>query len=397
MLASQPDGDEAFIAQVTDALRHLYDPSALMRSLLGEQLAPLSVSAEARGRFLRTALLEAIESLNPGPGVPFRSPASRSYDALRLHYVEGRTVEEVARELAVSERQAYRDIRKGETDVAATLWGRRRLAQQEPLPSAATSLRQEVERLQFSPATTPLREALSQARASVAPLAERLRVSIHLASPPDLAVHAHPAGLRQCLIAILSYAAQCGSERVVVEVAAGNGNAEVHVSCLTSKKPDHASLANLLATAHTLAQTIGAELSTKLERTETRLLLRLPTPAPATILIIDDNEGLLQLFQRYLADSNCHTLGATSATEGLRLARELQLSAIVLDVLMPDTDGWALLGQLKSDPATASTPVVVCSVFNDPQLALALGAAAFISKPVSRAQLLRALAALGLP
>ncbi|MGQ9555494.1 MAG: response regulator [Anaerolineae bacterium] len=397
MLASQPDGDEAFLTHIADALRHLYDPSALMRSPLGEQLAPLSVSAEARGRFLRTALLEAIESLNPGLGVPFRSPASRSYDALRLHYVEGRTVEEVARELAVSERQAYRDIRKGEADVAAALWERRRPAQQEPLPSAATSLRQEVERLQLSPATASLREAISQAMASVAPLAERLRVSLHLAETPDLAVQAHPAGLRQCLIALLSYAVQCGSERVAVEVAAGNGNAEVHVSCLTSKKPDHASLANLLATAHTLAQTIGAELRTRLERTETRLLLRLPTPAPATILIIDDNEGLLQLFQRYLADSNCRPVGANNATEGLRLARELQPSAIVLDVLMSDTDGWALLGQLKSDPATASTPVVVCSVFNDPQLALALGAAAFISKPVSRAQLLRALAALGLP
>ena len=69
------ENNEGFVAQVADALRHLYDPSALMRSSLGGELASLSVSAEARGRFLRTALLEAVESLNPGPRVPFRSPA----------------------------------------------------------------------------------------------------------------------------------------------------------------------------------------------------------------------------------------------------------------------------------------------------------------------------------
>jgi CheY-like chemotaxis protein len=63
----------------------------------------------------------------------------------------------------------------------------------------------------------------------------------------------------------------------------------------------------------------------------------------------------------------------------------------VLDVMMPEQDGWTLLGQLREHPTTRGVPIIVCTILPQEQLALTLGAAEFIRKPVSRKTLLSAL------
>lgn len=64
---------------------------------------------------------------------------------------------------------------------------------------------------------------------------------------------------------------------------------------------------------------------------------------------------------------------------------------ILLDVMMPHQDGWQVLQRLQAQVGTQHIPVIVCSVFDDPELARSLGAVDFLPKPVSRLQLLRAL------
>ena len=63
---------------------------------------------------------------------------------------------------------------------------------------------------------------------------------------------------------------------------------------------------------------------------------------------------------------------------------------ILLDVLLPRQDGWIILKALKSQARTAHIPVVVCSVIAQPELALALGAAEVLTKPISPEALLAA-------
>lgn len=385
-----------FTGQVAEALRRLYDPSGLLRSPLLEWLIPPDSSPERRSRALRALLLETIESLNPGPKVSFRSLSARSYQAIRLHYVDGHTVAEVSRLLALSLRQAYRDIRRGEADIAMLLWQRRLHRDEEALPSPSQALRQEIERLPLSPTSVSLRQALREAGESVISLAQSAGIALSLELADDFTVRADPTGLRQCLTAVLSYAVQLGAGQIGVSAGREGEVVLLQVRCSAIVGERLGQLASLLATARTLAEAIGAELHSWSDGRQAHLCLRLPSAGPATIIVIDDNEGLPQLFQRYLSESNCDVLGATDAAEGLRLAQECPATAIVLDILMPGTDGWALLAQLKANPAIASVPVIVCSVFNDPGLARSLGAAAFISKPVSQASLLQALADLGL-
>ena len=66
-------------------------------------------------------------------------------------------------------------------------------------------------------------------------------------------------------------------------------------------------------------------------------------------------------------------------------------SIIVLDVMLPDMDGWELLAHLHEHPPTRSIPILVCSVVREEELALALGAKLYLSKPVRRQQFIQAL------
>jgi CheY-like chemotaxis protein len=59
--------------------------------------------------------------------------------------------------------------------------------------------------------------------------------------------------------------------------------------------------------------------------------------------------------------------------------------------MMPDMDGWEVLQRLRNHPATQHTAVIICSVFDDPELAYALGASSFLSKPVKREDIIKAL------
>jgi CheY-like chemotaxis protein len=110
-----------------------------------------------------------------------------------------------------------------------------------------------------------------------------------------------------------------------------------------------------------------------------------------TVLVIDDDPAVRDLLQRLLAREGYRVLPAAGGEEGLRLARAARPDAITLDVLMPGTDGWAVLAALKADPALADIPVVMLTIADDKALGFALGAVEYLTKPVDRAQLLRVL------
>src|SRR5207245_11462484 len=80
-----------------------------------------------------------------------------------------------------------------------------------------------------------------------------------------------------------------------------------------------------------------------------------------------------------------------SGVEGITAARQHRPRAILLDILLPDMDGWEVLRQLKADPDLRQIPVVVVTVVDERKLGFALGAADYLLKPIDKDALLRAL------
>jgi len=115
----------------------------------------------------------------------------------------------------------------------------------------------------------------------------------------------------------------------------------------------------------------------------------------SAVLIVDDDRASLDLMTAYLAGFATTVLRAADGVEALRLARRHHPAAVVLDIRLPRKDGWDVLTELKADPVTTDIPVVVASIVDDRSRGLALGAAAYLLKPIRRDQLLEALRRVG--
>ncbi|MCK6505081.1 response regulator [Myxococcota bacterium] len=103
---------------------------------------------------------------------------------------------------------------------------------------------------------------------------------------------------------------------------------------------------------------------------------------PADVLIIDDDPLACDLAERVLAQLGLRAGVAHSGAQGLAMARRRPPRLVLLDVLMPGMDGWAVLDALRKDPALREVPVVLTSVLDEGELGFALGVAGHLSKPI---------------
>lgn len=370
-----------FVEQVKQVLEHLYDFPYLQQHPLTRAITESSDTTEVASQRLRREFIAAIETLNPGSAIPFRAPQARLYNLLHLRYVEGMTVQETASELGISTRQAYRDLRQGEKSVAALLWAQRETdtpAPKEVRARHVSSVQAEMNRLDTHPRPTDVGTLLKNAQKSVGQLAAKNEIDLLMELPVEpITVSTDPAMAQQMLVSTLSQVIQHSLP----------GQLSVHLS----KTPEQVTIVLQYTTednppAISQVQTQLAErLGWDTEQTHhppniytTNLLI--PAHGP-TILVIDDNEGLVDLLDRYLTGHACRVVAATSGSEGLRLAYKIKPDAIILDVMMPEMDGWEVLQRLR---AKSEVPVVICSLFNDPELAQSLGASLFLPKPVRR-------------
>jgi len=125
-----------------------------------------------------------------------------------------------------------------------------------------------------------------------------------------------------------------------------------------------------------------------------KLKVKLPESHNGTtetkILAVDDDPVNLALMKGILSKHGFTPLLANSAADGIQLARSEQPDLILLDVMMPEMDGYQACRILKTDPATADIPVIFCSAMDqtdDAVRGLELGAEDFVTKPVNEKEL----------
>ena len=101
-----------------------------------------------------------------------------------------------------------------------------------------------------------------------------------------------------------------------------------------------------------------------------------------TVLVIDDDPMVQHLLRGQLESEHFRMLSAVDGIEGLTLAREARPAVIILDIHLPRLDGWAVLNELKSDPALSGIPVIMMSVEEERSRGFSFGACEYLVKPV---------------
>ncbi len=400
---------ELFASYVKDALRDLYSPGQLQIHPLVELLVAQNVAQETRGQYLRQVILEAIESLRPAEKVAFSRPEWLGYRVMWLRYVEALEPLEICRQLGLGRTSFYAYHRQALEAVISLLWERYQrqqtllkgqsvteaqlapteLAREEAIRAAHSSERQSVS----------LSAMLESVKETILPLARNYGLELRVHTPTTLPnTFADPAILRQIFLSVLTEA---------IGLAAGN---TLELSVTLSDTHTLWKLCGLAASKvakrdleHSTGFVVSRELLQVyqgrlwLERDEhgaPTLLLKVPIARPKTILIIDDNADTLELYRRYLLPRGFTLRVARNSDEVRASLKDALPDLILLDVLMPQQDGWDILQRLKTTPETAKVPVIICSVLSQPHLALALGAAKVLQKPIDQGTLVQAVQAL---
>jgi len=411
---------ERFREHVKEALAHLYDGPYLETHPLAALLTPQH-TGEVRGHALQRTLQEAIQALKPNADLPYESLAWRKYRYLYLRYVQSLSAPEIASDLGISPRQARRYSQEALAAVTQILWDRFEgvLWQNDGLPSGrqaqteragdaragitsvSAAVDQEVALVEATAteAAVPVGELLMGVVSTIRPLAERWGVGLEASLPADLPSAAiERTMLRQALLSVLSLSLELAGAAVElsVEPVADEPVLRLLVRCQTAVAPgrllDRLRADDRWRIAQHLLEARGGGLEAWPELAgQVTVCLRVPTARDSTVLIVEDNPDAILLYRRYLGDSPFRVVAAADGGRAVECAEAEQPAAIILDVMMPGRDGWEVLQVLKSHPSTRHIPVVVCSVLKERDLALALGAAEFLVKPISRPDLLRAL------
>jgi signal transduction histidine kinase/CheY-like chemotaxis protein len=114
----------------------------------------------------------------------------------------------------------------------------------------------------------------------------------------------------------------------------------------------------------------------------------LPDPRRVPVLVIEDSPEERLVYEKFLKGSSFQVVPTATVRQARQVLSALRPAAIVLDILLRGEDAWSLLAELKEQEATRDIPIIVVTAVDDPHKGLALGADAYIVKPVERRRLL---------
>lgn len=404
---------DEFQHHLHELLTHLYDPIYQPPAAL---LQMLGAAPHAGFAGLQSIAKAAIAQLAPTSDTPSSARSRRFYDLLSYRYVQELTQEETAERLGITPRHLRREQQQAIQALAQQLWeawysmaAERNPQQRAVEPSAVSGqptamaswqaqVYQEVARLQQGApsAAADISTTFAGVIKVSEPLAMRHGVRLRVAPPPPIdqttnggrLLAIHPSALRQILLtAIERLCQEMSTGEIILSHAVKAQQIEITIegTPLPNPQPLTTALMDELAVAYQgriTCQTTAIAISFQLQ---------LPSADKITVLVIDDNDDLVHFYQRYTAFTRYELVQVAQGQHAVALAKALQPALIVLDVMLPDLDGWELLAQLHEDSTTATIPVLICSVIQRAELATALGAAASLTKPVDRQTFITAL------
>ncbi len=390
--------EEPSNSDLRHALNHLHDPDCLRCSPLARHLGlePGDDLADA----LRTVLEEAVSAFRPAASSAVDSKSWRHYQILYGCYVERVTQQVVADRLGITPRHLRREQREALDALGGYLRLRYDLTS-EHQGSPGLSPRVLQEEVELNREMHWLADSLQDRSCAVGPvlreamelatgLARQRSVSLSLSGHESIPPVAIPSTvLQQATLNLITAAirnlpaggrlrlfVQTEEERVAILVTATEsaGRAWSHLEALDTA----------VAMSSRLLELFDGEL--ELARVDDILVAKVVVPAVdqrVTVFAVEDNVDTLDLWRRYVQGTPFSLVAETNPERAIDRALGLRPALIVLDVMMPGIDGWELLRAMREHPALAATPIVVCTVLPQRDLALSLGASDFVQKPTT--------------
>jgi len=382
---------------VKDALVNLYDPVRLQSHELTQILALPRLDGTTDSETLRRYLRERIDLLRPPRTVPQNTRAWLGHQVLLLHYVRCLSLDEVCHDLNISQATFYRRQREATEALSSIVWDE---LNSGPRPAAALATAEPEHTRQRAialasrmPAQSVIMTALMEGVAqTIARLAKGEGVALNMAVAEDLPdIWADEAMVRQALLALLSECVcRADGDRVVLEAGYKRNEVVVRIRMPGSSSRALTEIAGsqTYRTGIELLRVYRGRVSIAHKANLPSVCIGLSARQPQSVLIVDDDQETVNLYTRYLDRADYVVESANTAdAAGVALARSVP-DLVLLDVLLPRRDGWTVLNTLRSTPTTARVPVIVCSVIEQPELAISLGADRVLNKPISEQDLL---------
>jgi CheY-like chemotaxis protein len=392
--------NDLFTTHLRRALNHLYEPDQL-------RLSPLVALFGLAGRVdsssaLQQILLQAIEDIRPEAQESQQSQGSMMYEVLFFRYVRGYAREAVANQLGISDRQLSREQRTAIETLAQLLWKTYHLDNtQTTLPELPTDTGKDLE---SDSTSTPWVEDIpsedpSSWKLTINSLLELLQPLLRANNVvlrcetwdtlPDLFVP--HVTLRHSLLTILGWMIPLAHHAELILTPTTEGKKLI----LTLQLPGQHFAGQPFDSGIDMARQLLERVNGSLEMSENSLPLEIKLTLPALdqipVLLVEDNADTIQLFQRYVQGSRYSIMGLQDPTEALRQVERINPQIILIDVMMPQLDGWDLLTQLRMNGLVQNTIILICSILPQEGLARSLGADGFIQKPILPQDFLKAL------
>lgn len=393
---------EEFERQLQEALAHLYDPDYQPPEAF---CAALGCRVQDGALAVQTAILRAIKDLEPPSDTPPTASTRQTYDLLHNRFVLRLTQEETADRMHISRTSVHRIQRMATHVLARALWeggaaqqaaeGGEQITEipNTQAPDWQSQMQRELAALQASApnAVSDVGETIESVLKLGNVLTSQYEAHVEVESvQPGLMAAIHPSIFRQILIAAIRRMAQYTSPGpITIFARLEDGNVKITltgpVTVVGDRHPTEGDLIRDLL----VPEDVHVEAHVDGERAF--LWVGLPSTGKVTVLVVDDNPDMARFYRRSTEKTSYHIV---HTAEGQNLFETISATApdiIVLDVMLPDIDGWELLTRLHQDPALRHIPVIVCSVVREEELALSLGAACYLPKPVRSREFIQAL------
>ena len=384
-----------------EALNHLHDPGYAPSTLLASVVAG---DPSANVAAVQVAIMDAVKLLKPPDDIPDSAATRRSYDLLRYRFVQRLTQEQTAERLHLTVRSIRREQRVSTHMLARFLWEHRfTIASRAAILEAPSSEAGDGVASSLSwraQARRDLAALRADSPAAVADVAAAVRRAVDLERAlvanygielvmgrlsEGLMAAVHPTALRQAIImAVGQFSRASAAGEVVVDVVEVDGAAHIRLTGPSFHRalPEAELLAELLRLQDGQLIVSGSD-------GPARMTLVVPAVGKVTVAIVDDNDDFVHFCRRCVRGTRYRICPPEARTLGA--IKAMAPDVILLDILLPDVDGWELLSQLAQDPETAPIPVVICSIVPEDELASSMGAIACLPKPIHHQELIATL------